>query len=158
MSVSLWHPESDSITIRTCLTNSRCCRWEQKPPSEEKSTSLHLRGHIRHHHKWKTNYKQVHSGNKAARKSPKRRCFLFISVSQDINTANMVHFLNWNQHLTSESDPGTQRGPPRWHTQQQQLQLPSCVSSVSPELFLDLGIDAFGLLRLLAEATSHRGV
>lgn len=64
----------------------------------------------------------------------------------------MVHFLNFYQHLTSES------GPQQRHTQQQQLQLPSCVSPVSPELFLDLGIDAFGLLRLLAEATSHHGV
>lgn len=43
-------------------------------------------------------------------------------------------------------------------TQQKQLQFPSCVSLVSPELFLDLGVDSFGLFRLLAQATSHHGI
>lgn len=51
-----------------------------------------------------------------------------------------------------------QRGPRQWPTQQQQLQLPLCGSPVSPELSLDLGIDAFGLLGLLAEAASQGGV
>lgn len=43
-------------------------------------------------------------------------------------------------------------------TQQQQLQLPPRVPLVPSELLLDLGVDPLGLLRLLAQATSHHGV
>lgn len=43
-------------------------------------------------------------------------------------------------------------------TQQKQLQFPSCIPLVSPQLLLDLGVDTFGLFRLLAQATSHYGI
>lgn len=43
-------------------------------------------------------------------------------------------------------------------TQKKQLQFPPRVPLVSPQLLLDLGVDTFGLFRLLAQATSHYGI
>lgn len=43
-------------------------------------------------------------------------------------------------------------------TQQQKFKLSSRISFVSPELFVDLGVDSLGLLRLFTHATGHHGL
>lgn len=43
-------------------------------------------------------------------------------------------------------------------TEQEEFEFSPGISLVSPELFVDLGVDSFGLLRLFTHATGHHGL